>query len=83
MALCAKDGQGVAPSWNQFRITNLENAIEQEPNEAREKATLMKAPGAANGYLSSAEDVDYFKFPMKKNQTLRNRSLCTSYSFGS
>lgn len=65
----AKDGQGVAPSWNQFRITNLENAIEQEPNEDREKATPMKAPGAANGYLSSAEDVDYFKFPMKKNQT--------------
>lgn len=66
----AEDGRGLAPSWNWFRISELENTIEAEPNNAREQATAFTAPGAVNGVLEAPGDVDWFKFSMKKNQTL-------------
>ncbi len=58
----------VTPTWNPLWVSPLENVIEVEPNETIAQATAMAIPSAANGYLSSGEDSDYFKLTMKKNQ---------------
>jgi Bacterial pre-peptidase C-terminal domain len=69
-AVFPQDDRGIAPSGMEFRLTNLENSIEVEPNETIQQAT--KAPGlvAFNGVLSSKADVDFFGFTATKGQTL-------------
>jgi hypothetical protein len=66
--LFAQDEHGIAPSPNVIRVTDLENALEVEPNNDREHATPFTAPGAANGIIQEEGDVDFFKFPAKKGQ---------------
>lgn len=66
--LFAKDATGIAPSPNVVRINDLTNAVEVEPNDAREQATPASAPGALNGIIEKPGDVDYFKFTAKKGQ---------------
>ncbi len=60
--LTAEDEHGVAPSWNWFRLTNLDNAVEVEPNNTHTEATAGTGPGAFNGVLSEGDESDYFKF---------------------
>lgn len=69
-AVFAQDEQGISPSGNRFRVVDLENAIEQEPNETIQQATKAVAPIAFNGVLSSKTDVDFFGFTATKGQTL-------------
>ena len=69
-AVFAQDDKGISPSGNRFRIVNLENSIEQEPNETIAQATKAEAPIAFNGVLSSKTDVDFYGFTAKKGQTL-------------
>jgi len=64
-----QDEHGVAPSSMPFRIADLENVVEQEPNNDRTQATPSAIPGAMNGVISEKGDVDFFKFTAKKNQT--------------
>ena len=69
-AVFAQDEKGVSPSGNRFRVVDLENSIEQEPNEAIAQATKAAAPVAFNGFLSSKTDVDFYGFTAKQGQTL-------------
>lgn len=67
--LFAKDDQGIAPSQNWFRLSDLPNVIEGEPNETHDNATRFTAPGAANGVLDKSGDVDHFRFTARKGET--------------
>lgn len=71
--LLARDGRGVAPSLNQFRLVDLDNALETEPNDGRETANSAVVPGALNGVIQTAGDEDWFKFSMKKGQQFEFR----------
>ena len=66
--LVAQDARGAAPSPNEFRLGDLENVIEAEPNNAAGEATAATAPAAFNGVISQDDDVDCFKFAAKKGQ---------------
>lgn len=66
--LFARDDAGISPSPNLIRVTDLQNAIEAEPNNAREEASAGVAPGALNGILEKPGDQDYFKFSATKGQ---------------
>lgn len=62
------DDFGIAPSPHVFRITDLDNVIEQEPNNAADQPTPGPAPAAFNGVLAEPGDVDYFKFTAAQGQ---------------
>lgn len=78
-AVFADDKLGVAPTPNLLRLTNLDNVIEQEPNNEVAKGTEFTAPMALNGVVNEPGDVDHFRFTMKKNQqfdvTVHARSI--------
>lgn len=67
-AVFAKDDRGASPSGNRFRLTNLDNVVEAEPNEDIARATKGPAPAAFNGVLSSKDDVDFYGFTATKGQ---------------
>lgn len=69
-AVFAQDDKGISPSGNRFRVVDLENSIEVEPNETIQQATKAAAPIAFNGVLSSKTDADFFGFTAKQGQTL-------------
>ncbi|MBX3442496.1 MAG: PPC domain-containing protein [Planctomyces sp.] len=64
----AEDERGVAPSLHPFRISDLDNVIEVEPNSTPAEATAGPAPAAFNGVIGEPGDVDYFRFPAKQGQ---------------
>jgi hypothetical protein len=64
----ASDELGTAPTTHPFRVSPLENAFEQEPNNSVDAASAAPAPGAWNGRLSEPGDVDFYKFAAKKGQ---------------
>ena len=66
--LFGTDGQGIAPWPNIFRLVDLDNVLEVEPNNAPDQATPLGVPGAANGVIAEPGDVDHFKFSAKKDQ---------------
>jgi hypothetical protein len=67
-ALFAQDAGGIAPSGNAFRLSNLANVIEQEPNDNHEQATRGEVPIAFNGVIAKQGDIDYYRFAAKKGQ---------------
>lgn len=64
----AEDEHGIAPSPNRMFVANVPTVSAQEPNNTRETATPMEAPGAAFGVLSEKGDEDYYKFTATKDQ---------------
>lgn len=75
----ARDERGIAPSANPFRLSDLNNVLEVEPNNAFAEATACEAPIAMNGAISKPGDVDFFKFPAKKGQVFDVRVLARAY----
>ncbi|OYW16861.1 MAG: peptidase, partial [Planctomycetales bacterium 12-60-4] len=69
-AVLAEDERGISPSGLPFRISDLPNVIEQEPNNDVAAATAASAPAAFNGLIGEPSDIDYFKFEAKKGQVL-------------
>ncbi len=67
-ALSASDDSGIAPTGNAFRLTDLENVIEAEPNDSMEQAPLAVLPAAMNGILQTEGDRDLFAFEAKKGE---------------
>ena len=67
-ALYAKDPNGISPSPNVIRVTDLPNAVEAEPNDTTAQASASAAPGAMNGIIEKPGDVDFFKFSAKQGQ---------------
>ncbi len=62
-----------APSPNFFRVTNLDNYLEVEPNNSHAEAkanqtTPPAAPIALNGIIQKPGDEDWLKFTAKKDQ---------------
>jgi hypothetical protein len=76
--LLAEDESGIAPSANMVRINDLENVLESEPNDTRDKSTVATAPSALNGIIDRPGDVDYFKFTAKKGQVFDVRVYARS-----
>jgi hypothetical protein len=57
-----------SPSWNTFRLSDVGNSLEVEPNNDRATATPSEFPTAFNGILQETGDQDFFKFNAKKGQ---------------
>jgi len=64
----AQDSQGMSPSPNWFRLTDLGNVLEQEPNDEHGNATTGDCAYAFNGVIDHPGDVDCFRFTAKKGQ---------------
>lgn len=64
-----EDEQGIAPSGHLVRISPQPNAVEVEPNNSFEQATVVEFPSAFNGILQEPGDVDVFRFKATKGQT--------------
>lgn len=66
-----EDDKGIAPSGMQFRLTDLDNSIEVEPNETIQAATKAASSTIAfNGVLAAKTDVDFFGFTATKGQNI-------------
>ena len=65
----AQDANGISPSPIPFRLSNLRNVIEVEPNDTHQQATPAELPCALNGVISKNGDIDYYRFKAKKGQT--------------
>jgi hypothetical protein len=65
----AQDAEGIAPSAIPFRVSDVGNVIEVEPNDTHATATRAELPMALNGVIDRAGDVDWFRFKAKKGQT--------------
>lgn len=61
-----------APSGNPFRISQMDNFLESEPNSAREQANVVPPAGAyaLNGIIGEPGDADYYRLTLKKGQVL-------------
>lgn len=62
------DESGASPSPMPFRLTNLDNHLEVEPNNQFGEMPILTLPHAINGIISEPGDYDYFKFSAKKGQ---------------
>jgi hypothetical protein len=51
-------------------LSNLDETVEQEPNNEAAKANRVPVPGAVSGRLLEKGDVDFFVFTAKKGQRL-------------
>lgn len=71
----AQDDKGIAPSPNVFRLGDLGNLLEVEPNGDGATATPFEAPMALGGVIGQPGDVDCFKFAAKKGQAYDIRVL--------
>ena len=68
--LFAQNNSGISPSPIPFRLNDLPNVIEVEPNGNHQQATpVPQLPAALNGVISKPGEVDHFRFTAKKGQT--------------
>jgi hypothetical protein len=51
-------------------LSDIDEVLEQEPNNELAKANKLPVPGAVTGRLQEKNDQDYFVFPGKKGQRL-------------
>jgi hypothetical protein len=51
-------------------LSDVDEAVEQEPNQEAEKANRVSVPGGVTGRLSATSDVDLFVFAAKKGQKI-------------
>lgn len=63
------DEYGVAPSALPFRVVDLKNEFEQEPNDNRNQPTAVSVPAALNGIITAGDGADFFRFSAKKGDT--------------
>ncbi len=75
----ARDEHGISPSANPFRLSELNNVLEIEPNQGFAEATACEAPVAMNGVISPPGDADFYKFPAKKGQVFDVRVLARAF----
>jgi len=66
MPLFAKNEHGISPSPIMFRLGDLDNVVEVEPNNELQQATEFAPPMGLSGVISEEGDVDQFKFQGKK-----------------
>lgn len=64
------DDRGTSPSRQPFRVNELVNVVEAEPNSSLAEATpAPSVPIAFNGILEQEGDADWFKFTATAGQT--------------
>ncbi len=63
-----QDAKGVSPYPNVFRLSDVGNVLEQEPNDDHAHATPFTAPMALNGVIEKPGDVDHFVFKPTKGE---------------
>ena len=76
--LLAHDEHGYAPSANPFRLVDLVNVLEVEPNDGISSPTPCTLPVALNGVISKPGDTDFFKFAGKRGQVIDVRVFARS-----
>ncbi|HEX4143411.1 MAG TPA: PPC domain-containing protein [Pirellulales bacterium] len=76
--LVAHDEHGFAPSANPFRLVDLGNVLEVEPNDGISSPTPFTLPMAINGVISKPGDTDFFKFAGKRGQVIDVRVFARS-----
>jgi hypothetical protein len=64
----AEDAGGISPSGLPFRVSDMPNVLETEPNDAVAQATKGEVPCAFNGVIDKPGDIDFFRFTAKKGQ---------------
>ena len=62
------DESGISPSPMPFRLADLDNHLEAEPNNSFVDMEPLTLPRAINGVISQPGDFDYFKFKATKGQ---------------
>jgi hypothetical protein len=70
-----EDAGGTAPSGHVVRVSPHPNALEVEPNNAFDKATVVAFPSSFNGILQEPGDVDVFRFTAKAGQVFEVECL--------
>lgn len=65
----ARDAGGISPSGIPFRVSEVGNVVEAEPNDTHATATRAELPLALNGVIDKKGDVDHFRFKAKRGQT--------------
>lgn len=68
MTVFPETADGIAQSGHVVRVSNVPNALEAEPNNSFEQATVAAFPSALNGVLQEPGDVDVFRFTATKGQ---------------
>lgn len=53
-----------------LHVSELDEALEKEPNDDAARATRLAVPGAVSGRFEKNDDVDHFVFAAKKGQRL-------------
>lgn len=72
--LFAEDDKGASPTPLIFRVSDLDNVVESEPNDDfKTQANPGKAPIAFNGVIEKKGDVDCFEFAAKKGEVYEVR----------
>ena len=66
--LFCQDAGGISPSPLPFRLVDVGNCNEVEPNDTHAQATAGNFPCAFNGVIEKPGDIDHFKFTAKKGQ---------------
>ena len=65
----AEDANGVSPSGQVLRVSPYPNALETEPNNGFENASVVaEFPASFNGILQEPGDIDIFRFTAKTGQ---------------
>ena len=63
-----QDERGITPSPIPFRVNDLTNAFESEPNSGFDNSTLVSLPAALNGILQEPGDQDWYRFDCLQGQ---------------
>lgn len=71
----AEDDKGISPSGHTIRVSPNPNAMEAEPNNTFEQATVAEFPASMNGILQDPGDVDVFRFKATKGQVFEVECL--------
>lgn len=64
--LTVETEQGFSPTPVIFKVSDLGNLIEAEPNNNFDQATPSQVPMALNGIIESENETDWFKFTAKQ-----------------
>jgi hypothetical protein len=63
-----QDDKGVSPSPLPFRLSPLDNFLEQEPNNTFVDTPTIELPQAINGIIETEGDRDFYRFHAKQGQ---------------
>jgi hypothetical protein len=66
MSVTPRGGNGLSGWPVSLAVSDLEETLEQEPNNEPAKANRVPVPGAVTGRFLDKGDVDYYALPLKK-----------------